>query len=45
MAIWGLTAGLGVSLYLSEVPLFQKDVLRKIPFVSISSELAMAEHS
>jgi hypothetical protein len=34
LAIWGITAGLGVSLYLSEVPLFQKDVLRKIPFVS-----------
>jgi hypothetical protein len=35
LAIWGITAGLGVSLYLSEVPLFQKDVLRKIPFVSL----------
>ena len=37
LAIWGITAGLGVSLYLSEVPLFQKDVLRKIPFVSLKS--------
>jgi len=37
LAIWGITAGLGVSLYLSEVPLFQKDVLRKIPFVSLIS--------
>lgn len=34
LAIWGVTLGLGVSLYLSEVPLFQKDVLRKVPVVS-----------
>jgi hypothetical protein len=34
LAIWGVTLGLGVSLYLSDVPLFQKDVLRKVPVVS-----------
>jgi ubiquinol-cytochrome c reductase subunit 10 len=31
---WGVTAGVAVSLFMSPVPLFQKDVLQKIPFVS-----------
>ena len=42
LAIWGVTLGLGVSLYLSDVPLFQKDVLRKVPVVSAG---AVLEHT
>ena len=34
LAIWGFAAAGAVSLFMSDVPLYQKDVLRKIPFVS-----------
>jgi hypothetical protein len=33
--LWGGGIGIAVSLFLSDVPLFQKDVLRKIPAVSV----------
>ncbi|AFR94333.2 ubiquinol-cytochrome c reductase subunit 10 [Cryptococcus neoformans] len=32
-AVWGVAAGAAVSFYLSEVPIFQKDVLIKVPVV------------
>ncbi|EJT50566.1 hypothetical protein A1Q1_08268 [Trichosporon asahii var. asahii CBS 2479] len=31
---WSVTAGVAVSLFMSPVPLFQKDVLQKIPFLA-----------
>ncbi|WWD19733.1 hypothetical protein CI109_104197 [Kwoniella shandongensis] len=31
LAVWGVTAGAAVSLFLSDVPLFRKDVLIKVP--------------
>lgn len=34
LALWGAGVGVAVALFLSDVPLFQKDVLRKIPAVS-----------
>jgi hypothetical protein len=34
LLLWGGGIGIAVSLFLSDVPLFQKDVLRKIPAVS-----------
>lgn len=34
LAIWGVGAGVAVALFMSDVPLFQKDVLKKIPVVS-----------
>lgn len=34
MMIWGAGAGLAVTLFMSSVPVFQKDVLKKIPAVS-----------
>lgn len=33
-AVWGVAAGAAVSFFLSEVPIFQKDVLIKVPVVS-----------
>ncbi|WVQ77486.1 hypothetical protein IAR50_007172 [Cryptococcus sp. DSM 104548] len=33
LVFWGAGAGTFVSLLLSEVPLFQKDILRKVPVV------------
>ena len=32
--VWGVGIGLAVTLFLSDVPLFQRDVLKKIPAVS-----------
>ncbi|OCF38021.1 ubiquinol-cytochrome c reductase subunit 10 [Kwoniella heveanensis BCC8398] len=34
LVFWGVAAGAAVSLFLSDVPLFKKDVLIKIPVVS-----------
>jgi hypothetical protein len=33
--IWGVAAGGAVSLFMSDVPIFQRDVLRHIPVVSL----------
>ncbi|WRT70114.1 uncharacterized protein IL334_007108 [Kwoniella shivajii] len=33
LALWGVAAGAAVSLFLSDVPLFKKDVLIKVPVV------------
>ncbi|WVR07564.1 hypothetical protein IAU60_004606 [Kwoniella sp. DSM 27419] len=33
LMIWGVAAGAAVSLFLSDVPLFKKDVLIKVPVV------------
>lgn len=37
LAFWGIGAGAAVSLFLSDVPIFQRDVLKKIPVVSAST--------
>ncbi|KAK4689138.1 hypothetical protein P7C73_g951, partial [Tremellales sp. Uapishka_1] len=33
LAVWGIGAGVAVSLFMSSVPIFQTDVLKKIPAV------------
>jgi hypothetical protein len=35
--IWGIAAGGAVSLFMSDVPLFKKDVLMKVPVVSLNA--------
>jgi hypothetical protein len=35
LAFWGVGAGAAVGLFLSDVPIFQRDVLKKIPVVSL----------
>jgi hypothetical protein len=33
LGLWGIGAGAAVTLFMSDVPVFRKDVLLKIPFV------------
>lgn len=35
LAVWGAGLGLAVTLFFSPVPVFQRDVLKKIPAVSL----------
>ncbi|KAK1927776.1 cytochrome b-c1 complex subunit 10 [Papiliotrema laurentii] len=34
LAVWGIGAGAAVALFASDIPLFQKDVLQKIPVIN-----------
>jgi ubiquinol-cytochrome c reductase subunit 10 len=43
LALWGGAAAGAVTLFLSPVPIFQVDVLKKIPFVATYFEGAFAD--